>query len=159
VVAGPRLENARHRLLARAVTLGHRLTDDPGLLVMAGGRVLRAEVSGSWWRIRLPPGVESVRLVSRTWVPANTRADATDTRALGVAISGLRLDRATVRLDDARLSSGWHAAEQADSGGWRWTDGDAGLALAGVREVEFELVMTGTYWSDPQGEWRSADHS
>ena len=56
-------------------------------------------------------------------------------------------------LADPRLVSGWHEAEHAGSKtgdgegaapGWRWTDGDAGLAVAGVLEVE--VAMTGRYW-------------
>jgi len=27
----------------------------------------------------------------------------------------------------------------------RWTDGDAGMVLAGVRELAFDVVMSGTY--------------
>ena len=69
-----------------------------------------------------------------------------DARVLGVAIANLRLDDNVVRLDDARMSSGWHTPED----GWRWTNGDAGLALAGAGYLGFDVVMTGTYWSRAQ---------
>jgi hypothetical protein len=86
-------------------------------------------------------------------VPAHTRADENDTRTLGVAIGNFRLDGATISLDDPRLSSGWHGPEPADSEGaaaeWRWTDGDAGLALAGVRDLAFDVAIAGSYWTPP----------
>jgi hypothetical protein len=50
-------------------------------------------------------------------------------------------------MDDPRLSSGWLEPETD----WRWTDGDAGLALAGVRELAFDVVMIGTYWEASAG--------
>jgi hypothetical protein len=67
-----------------------------------------------------------------------------DTRSLGVAIARLWLDRREVSLASPGLTAGWHMPEP----GWRWTDGDALLALAGVRELAFELAMTGSYWRD-----------
>src|ERR1019366_8066918 len=68
-----------------------RITDDPGLAVIVDDRVLHAEIDGHSWWVRLPPAARSVRLRAGTWVPAHTRADETDTRSLGVAISNLRL--------------------------------------------------------------------
>jgi hypothetical protein len=70
------------------------------------------------------------------------RPDSDDTRTLGVAVSRLWLDRCEVALDSPVFGSGWHDIEQ----GWRWTDGNAVLAVAGARELEFEVTMTGTYW-------------
>ena len=72
-------------------------------------------------------------------------ADNGDMRLLGFAVANIRLDGKPVPFDDPRLSSGWLDPE-AD---WRWTDGDAGLALAGVRELAFDVVMTGSYWEKP----------
>ena len=72
------------------------------------------------------------------------RPDADDCRTLGVAIANLCFDGTLIRRDDARLSSGWHAAEPE----WRWTDGDAGLALAGVRMLSFTVALTGTYYAN-----------
>jgi hypothetical protein len=79
-------------------------------------------------------------------VPSHTGADEEDTRLLGVAIANLHLDGTPVRFDDPRLSSGWFEPEPD----WRWTDGDAGLTLAGVQELAFDVVMTGTYWEAPE---------
>ncbi len=142
VLAGAALAAARNHLLERAQGLGHRLTGDPALRVVADGKTLQPQIDGTAWRVRLPAGARGVRLVSDSWVPAHTRADEDDTRRLGVAIRRVRLDGAEIALDDPRLSSGWHTPERT----FRWSDGDAGFALAGVRDLAFELAMTGTYW-------------
>jgi hypothetical protein len=39
-------------------------------------------------------------------------------------------------LDDPALGTGWHAAEA----GWRWTDGDAQLAIKGPALVYVTLA-------------------
>ncbi len=149
VLDGPRLEAARSRLLEQAGILGHGISDDPGLAVIVDGRVAHADIDGRTWRLRLPAAARSIRLKSSTWVPAQTRANEQDTRSLGVAIGNLRLDGRKIGLDDPRLSSGWHAAEPA-AADWRWTDGDAGLALAGVCELAFDVAITGSYWKTPR---------
>ena len=55
-----------------------------------------------------------------------------------------------VGLDDPRLTSGWHDNEAGEgegaAPGWRWTDGDAGLDLPGVRILEIDIAMTERYW-------------
>jgi hypothetical protein len=83
-----------------------------------------------------------MRIVSRVWTPSHMQLGNNDQRSLGVAVSRLWLDGREVSLDSPGLVSGWHAAEP----NWRWTDGDAGLAFAGVRELAFDVAMTGTYW-------------
>jgi hypothetical protein len=107
---------------------------------------MRAGRDGRRWRVRLPQGARDVRLLSRTWVPAQTRAGESDTRSLGVAVGRLWLDGREVALDSPGLAAGWHAPEP----GWRWTDGDAALAVAGARDAAFELALTGTYWHDEE---------
>jgi hypothetical protein len=146
VLDGPVLVAAKSLVLARAEALGHRLTDDSGLCVLADGQGLRPEVSGKRWRVRLPRGARDARLASRSWVPAHTRADERDARSLGVAVANLQLNGTAIRLDDPRLLSGWCELEPDNA--WRWTDGDAGLAVAGIRELAFDVVMTGSYWEE-----------
>jgi hypothetical protein len=146
---GGGLVAARLGLLERAAALGHRLTTEPGLETWVDGSKAAAEVRGSGWRVALPGGARTLRLRSRRWVPAETLAAGGDARGLGVAVAAVRLDGVAVRLDDARLASGWLAPE----GDWRWTDGDATVVVGGVGEVEFEVAMTGTYWAEagPEG--------
>jgi hypothetical protein len=152
VLDGPRLTVAKRDLLARAAVLGHAMTDDPGLCVLAGGRVLAAETDGRRWCVRLPAVSGNVRLLSRVWSPAQMRPASDDTRSLGVAIARLWLDRREVSLESPGLAAGWHAPEPD----WRWTDGDARLALAGVRELAFEVAMTGSYWCETMRKARKA---
>ena len=139
---GPCRDATHRHLLQRATTVGHAITTDPDLRISADGVELRAERSGRTWRIHLPSGAISVRLASRRWVPAHMRADERDTRRLGVALGNIRLDGRLIALNDPRLTSGWRAPETD----WRWTDGDAGIALGGVRDLEFEVAMSGDYW-------------
>jgi hypothetical protein len=147
VLDGPKLAAAKRMLLAQAEVLGYRLTNDPSLSIVVDGRMLASTVAGKTWCVSLPPDVQTVRLVSHAWVPTHTRANEHDTRFLGVAVANLHLDGTPVGMDDPRLSSGWLEPETD----WRWTDGDAGLALAGVRELAFDVVMIVTYWEASAG--------
>jgi hypothetical protein len=146
VLNGPRLIEAKRRLLARATALGHAIDDNPDLKVLIDGRKAQAETNGQRWRVPLPEEVVSCQLTSRVWVPAHTRPDEVDERPLGVAISRVWLDGREVSLDSQGLSAGWHALEA----GWRWTDGDATLALAGIRELAFDVALVGTYWREQE---------
>ena len=82
-----------------------------------------------------------MRLISRSFVPAETQAGGRNTRRLGTAISVLRIDGGEIPLDSPVLGSGWHAPEA----GLRWTDGSGEIACAGACLVEVEVAMTGTY--------------
>ena len=142
VEGGPELAAIRARLLDRARALGYALTDAPALHLVAGGRIIVPERDGPVWRFDLPARACPVRLRSPAGIPAETRPARDDWRRLGVAIGALRFDGVPVRLADPRLTSGWHNVED----GWRWTDGDAGLALAGVRRLELTVVMAERHW-------------
>jgi hypothetical protein len=83
-----------------------------------------------------------VTLRSRAWTPAEMQPDSDDTRRLGVAVARLLLDGRLVALDSPALAAGWHAPE-ADG---RWTDGAAGIPVAGVRCLAFDVAMAGRYW-------------
>ncbi|HET9019911.1 MAG TPA: Hint domain-containing protein [Acetobacteraceae bacterium] len=116
---------AHARLLWRAQALGWRLTEAALLSVSAGDR-LGADC------YLLPAG--TIRLRSRAFVPAELDAASGDGRLLGVAVAA--------DLPDDAWRSGWHAAE----GGWRWTDGDAVLAL--TRPATIRLIACGgRYWA------------
>ena len=156
VIAGHRLAALRRRLLARAIATGDRLSPAPRLRALADGRPLTAEPAGLRWQLRLPPGARTLRLLSRVWVPAQTDPTSDDTRSLGVALSNLRLDDQPLDLADPRLGDGWHPPEPE----WRWTAGDARIAVTGGRMLQFELATGGRYWADPPaGDRRRSNHS
>ncbi len=141
VAGGPRLARVRQALLRRARALGHVLTEDAGLQVLVDGSRLAPRRAGRTLRFRLPPGARQVRLRSRVWVPAEL-GGAADARPLGVAVAGLQLDGAALALGDGRLAQGWHPPEPL----WRWTAGDAVIAVAGSRMLAFETPIAGRYW-------------
>ncbi len=141
---GAALARVRQRLLTRAKTLGHAITRDAGLRVLADGAELAVRHDGGLLCVSLPPGATTLRLHSRTWVPAQMRPAETDSRRLGIAIARLYLDGRAVALDSPGLTTGWHAAEPHG----RWTDGGGILAVTGLREVAFVLADDGQYWQD-----------
>ncbi len=144
VLEGPRLLQARARLLRRAASLGWRTTTEPALRVLADREELVARQAGGRWSVTLPRGTRTVRLLSRVWVPADAEPGANDHRRLGVALGALWLDGRAASLDSPALLAGWHAPEP----GWRWTDGEATLRAEGIGAVAFTLAMTGRYAVD-----------
>ena len=142
VLEGDKLIAAREDLLRQAEALGHNRTRLPALRVEADGRVLPARIIGRHWQVALPTGTATVTLRSRTWIPAHTRANESDTRRLGVAVANIALDGRDIPLADARLAEGWHGAEAE----WRWTDGAARLRVDDATSLAFDLALTGTYW-------------
>jgi V8-like Glu-specific endopeptidase len=142
VTDGSHVARASRRLLTRARTLGHAVTDDPGLRVVADGRVLALVREGPLCGVLVPADTARLRLISRTWVAAHMRPGETDTRRLGVAIAKIWLNGAPADLASPALSDGWQAPEAE----WRWTDGDAALPVANIRAVHFQLAMAGEYW-------------
>jgi hypothetical protein len=137
VTSGVELEAARSFLAARAEHLGHLVTQDPGLHLLADG-VLVAPSSRRGNRIHfaLRRPCRSLRLVSRAAVPAHVADSNPDHRRLGICVTALSIDG--VRLDLAALDEGWHDLEPRADGAWRWTDGDAALPLGG-RTVAVEM--------------------
>ncbi len=135
---GPVLQRTRQALLDRAALLGHALTSDPDLHVLADGIVVRGTRKGSEYRFALPAGARAVRLVSRQFVPAQTAPASVDHRRLGVAVLRIVADGVLHRPGDAH---GWYAAEP----GLQWTDGDA--SIVGARtDLQVSIAPVGIYW-------------
>jgi hypothetical protein len=144
---GSELVAVRSVLLDRAEALGHRITLDAGLHLVIDHRIVRPVVAGRMHRFRLAGRANEVRLVSRSAIPAAVRASSDDHRRLGVAVSRIVLDGHAISLADARLANGWHAVEpDGDGGGWRWTNGDAGLDVSSAGVLEVEVAITEWYW-------------
>ncbi len=141
---GDAVAAARRRLADRAIALGWGLIDAPALRVEAAGRVLPAICHGGAWYVRLPHDVSEVRLRSRATIPAELVVNG-DGRRLGVALADLRLDGAAP--SPVAFGAGWHA----DEGDFRWTDGDASLAVRGSRALCFRLAWHEKYWLPPVG--------
>ncbi len=145
VLEGAALTAARRRLIDQAGRLGWRQTGAPDLhLCIDGVRHAPRRVAGLQ-HFDLPAGARVVHLVSRAGVPAQTCPDAADHRRLGVAVAALLVNGHRLALQDARLGTGWHAAEAE----WRWTDGCAALALAGATQLGVGIAMTERYWLAP----------
>ena len=129
------VERVRRDLLARLPGLGHAVTDDPELRILAGGAALEQQRFDDWVCVVVPDDAARLRIVSRSAHPAELDACSADWRRLGVALTGLRIDGAAVPLDDARLEAGWLPAET----GLRWTGGEAVLAAPPGSVVEMCL--------------------
>jgi autotransporter passenger strand-loop-strand repeat protein len=140
-LAGPAVAAAQARLGLRALSLGHRLTGRPALVVAGDSPLPRCGVL----RWRVPAGTRALRLLSRGFVPAWFGED--DRRRLGIAVRAVRLDGQPP--PPAAFGRGWHAPE----GGWRWTDGAAGLHLPPLpRAATLAVELTrrgGRYWLAP----------
>jgi len=100
-------------------------TNDPCVLLAAGGLLLTPERQGDVYVFELPHSVASFRLISRTCVPIWVIEGTNDIRHLGIAVTGIYVDDAHVPLGDKALGAGWHEPEL----GFRWTNGNATLNL------------------------------
>ncbi len=151
----PALASTRARLLQRALELGWRRDDQAIPLVMAAGRRVSSVRRGAGiWAFAIPDGVAAVRLVSDAGRAADVLPDSVDTRRLGLWVDGLAVIRDGARhgvaLDDATLTDGWHAVERHGDGAWRWTDGDAGMIVAGPCELEISVGCGLPIWRAPE---------
>jgi hypothetical protein len=154
VLSGPALAAVKSRLLLQAEAHGHAMTEDPGLQVIAGGRVVPPQRVSSaplpgglrrlTWELTLPERTRRVRIASRAFVPAELYADREDHRRLGVAVQSMLLDGEPVPA--TALLTGWLPMEDE----WQWTDGMATLATGGARRLCLSVLLrVGRYWSGP----------
>ncbi|KXV62252.1 hypothetical protein AD949_12615 [Acetobacter orleanensis] len=118
---------------SRKAEKGPELTRDPDLhLVLASGAIVRPIQKYSFM---LPPGTQSVRIVSRASRPSDTIGPfVDDRRMMGVSIGDIRLLCArdqlmiTSHLQEEK-PAGWYAG---DEDGCAWTNGNAELSLEGL---------------------------
>jgi hypothetical protein len=131
LLTGGRLAAAHAQLLARAAELGHRLTDDPGVSIIAGGAALAVtKLSKSRLRVTLPAGTREVFLTSRRSVPRQLDAGNDDDRPLGVAILAARHCGRALAIDGPAFGGFRYPVERFEDKVWRWTDGEARLHLS-----------------------------
>ena len=147
------VEPAWQALVWRAATLGYRppkqlTTTDPDLRLLADGRrIPPLSVHGALHLFVLPPRIRSLRLVSRSDIPADHDPLLDDFRRLGVRIDGIALtagvERTDLPLDHPHLQHGWHPPERQGAALWRWTEGDAELPLLLDTPAILELRVGG----------------
>ena len=124
---GPTLAAARCRLAARATELGFDRARVAEIKIASAGHL----------SLTVPADAHSVHLVS----PSARRGG--DRRRLGALVRGIRIDGAALALHDARLGSGFHAAEVHGRQMVRWTDGNATVQLgrgAVERRIEIDVA-------------------
>ena len=141
---GEPLAAIRRHLLDRARALGFATTTDPALHLLAGGtRIDPQPLPDGRRRFHIPKGVDRVRLRSRTGIPAHLLAGAADDRTLGAFIAELALTDARGRrtIDLATLADGVYPREPEGI----WTNGDAGLDVAGPCILDVPLAGTLPY--------------
>jgi hypothetical protein len=153
-VGGPAMEQARRGLLVRARVLGHALTREPDLHLLADGvRMDASGTSGMTYRFPIPLGTADIRIVSRAGVPAESDPSSEDRRRLGVLLASvvLRTGREAIELppDDPALSEGFHPPETYSGARARWTDGHARLPYvpAGLRRMDLTVLAAQPAWA------------
>ena len=150
----PRLDlasilSAHRPLVARARAMGWSISDDPALAVLADDAPAPlVRFSIGHYQARLPAGARLVRLVSRSFVPAEHDPAIQDSRRLGIAVSAARLRGRSIAA--GAFGRGWHLSEPD----WRWTDGDARLTLRPLEapaSLEIRIVpgAPAGYWVPP----------
>ena len=154
VSGGPVLEAIRTQLLTRLAQSGYELTaSQEELSLLVDGQTipfLRTPAGVLAW---IPAGVSELSIQSNHFVPGHIYANSFDGRRLGVSVSEVRLGNKAIALDDAALTTGWHAiesqyemAEQTQGKAaynWRWTDGNATLKLE-RNACALEITLEGT---------------
>ena len=132
--------------------------DDPALyLLIDGHRLAPVSVAQGRRVYVLPNAGATVRLVSRSAVPAETRPWVADDRRLGVMLSNVTVRSSAsvlpIPLDHPALAESWWQPERhGPTMLRRWTNGDALLKLAdahliqpGACLLEIEIAATLSY--------------
>jgi hypothetical protein len=147
VLEGPAIHRAREALLARAVGLGHKLTQDADVHLLADGRRIdTVDLSEKRIAFTLPAATSNIELRCRSFIPAHVQSMSDDQRLLGLCVSRLQIDGEDIALNyEASFAQGWHALE-GDAHHWRWCHSRVPLP-AGVRLIVIDLEGPGFYWT------------
>jgi hypothetical protein len=90
---GPEVARTKTLLIERLKALGYVTTSEADLHVIADGkRIEPIELGAMRFAFMLPPACCDIRLMSRTFIPAHTRAASTDTRSLGLCVNRLQIN-------------------------------------------------------------------
>jgi hypothetical protein len=150
-----RVEPVWRRLARRAPLLGLTLpepietTADPDLRVECGGRSFApVAIKGSRHTFVLPPWQGVLRLRSRCTAPSETKPWIEDQRELGVMVRAVTVtddsDSRTITADNPALRAGWWSIEQDGCSLWRWTDGNATVAVESATPCRLEIDVADT---------------
>ena len=146
------VEPVWRRLAARAENLGFECPalqtgeTEGGLRLLADGREIRpAMTDGDRHWFALPPGTDSVRLMSGAQTPSRMRPWLDDRRRLGVCVGQILVRTETgaqeIPVDHPGLSQGWWTAERDGARFSRWTNGNAVISLPPqARIVELRVI-------------------
>ena len=160
--AQPMPASVRKRLIELLGAQGLVVTDEPNLYLVINGRAIHpSRGSAMVYRFELPGDIHDLRIVSRSHVPSSVYPESEDTRRLGVCLSSIVLHADGVRREipvgDPALGEGFHPMESNGEATWRWTDGDARLAVALLNGaattsaiLELQLLWPGAYWIRPE---------
>ena len=152
VSEGPGVVRAKALLLERLRDLGHVVTAQDDRHVLAdGARIEPIELGGERFAFAIPAGSTDIRLMSRTFIPAQTRAEIKDRRSLGLCVKRLQVDGQEIALDDRSLKgAGWNNLEREPGiDDQRWTQGNTPMP-GGTRLILVELAGRGYYWQELQ---------
>lgn len=121
---------------------------DPTIRLLAGEREIRPIPSKPGTLVfALPPGQRAARLVSHTARACDARPWLDDRRRLGIAVGRMLVRNGAevteIAADDPGLADGWWDAESDGRRSWRWTAGDARIALpSGASMLEIQVIGT-----------------
>ncbi len=145
----------QQRLRDRAVELGWHLQQRLEPTLIAGGQTLQPTIRDrGFFLYPIPSGSEVLRLRSPSGVPRQMLPNTRDERRIGLSICRITLVSAehvahTVSLDSSALTDGWHEREGQGARTWRWTNGDAGLTVAGAAWLELTVDSAQPHWTPP----------
>ena len=114
---------------------------DGCIRLVVGSRTVRPVVEeGGTVIFALPRDASQVRLISASARPNAASPWLDDRRLLGVAVRDVRADHTVVPLDGPAFGTGWWDLERAGATAFRWSNGDAVIALPkGTKLLKIQL--------------------
>lgn len=136
LVAGPELRELRASLLP---------PPPPALRLVAGTKELSCALASDRAEATLPATSGAPMAVLRLLSPVGRSRDPHDSRRFGIAVLRVELAGKPVALDGASFADGFYPIECQDEDSWRWTNGNATLALP-PSDVPRPLVIRFASW-------------
>lgn len=151
ILEGEVVRRAKTRLIGRVQQLGHTISSDAKVHLLADGKRLDPVHLGEQRLVfTVPDGCASLELRCRSYVPAHVDARSADSRSLGICVRRLQLNGGDVELDDRTVfGAGWYALEGEVGGSrWRWSRERAPLPSS-ARLVLIDVCGQRYYWDAP----------